>query len=57
MLFDKVKFIFLVLGFFILFGGVLSLEFNFEKVEGVLEGVEGRDRMEEIVKVVGKVMG
>ncbi|UOH85255.1 hypothetical protein LQV05_002074 [Cryptococcus neoformans] len=54
---DKAKSTPPALGLSTLSGGAPSLELNLEKVEGVSEGVEGRDRLEEIAKAVGKATG
>lgn len=55
--FDRTKLAPPALGLSTLSGGAPSLELNLEKVEGVSEGPESGDRMEEIVKAVGKATG
>lgn len=54
---DRTKLAPPALGLSTLSGGAPSLELNLEKVEGVSEGLESGDRMEEIVKAVGKATG
>lgn len=54
---DKAKSTPPALGLSALSSGAPSLELNLEKVEGVSEGAESGDRMEEIAKAVGKATG